>query len=184
MDDITCIDSCSAPVRHRRRPAHVAASALLVVLLAALAACGGSDGGTGKALPDAKLTDLRTEEPADWGAEGKPLVVNLWASWCTPCKKEMPAFEAVSQSLGGKVAFVGVTDTLDLDGSRKAADNAGVTYPLLVDDDQRLQSDLGIAGLPATIFVDADGTIVGRHLGAMTQAELTKEIKDRYGIEA
>ncbi|MEZ5177765.1 MAG: TlpA disulfide reductase family protein [Acidimicrobiales bacterium] len=99
-------------------------------------------------------------------------------------KKEMPAFEAVSQQLDGKVSIVGVTDTLDLDGSRAAADKAGVTYPLLVDEDQNLQSDLGIAGLPATIFVDADGKVVGRHLGALTEAELTKEIEDRYGIEA
>ncbi len=95
----------------------------------------------------------------------------------------MPAFEEVSQDLDGKVVIVGVTDTLDLDGSREAADNAGVTYPLLVDEEQNLQVDLGIAGLPATVFVDEDGTIVGRHLGALTRDELTKEIEDRYGIE-
>jgi thiol-disulfide isomerase/thioredoxin len=184
MDDITCIDPRPAPPRPRRRPTPVVALALLVALLTALVACGGSDGASGKALPDAELTDLRTEEAADWGADGKPLVVNFWASWCTPCKTEMPAFEEVAQDFDGKVVIVGVTDTLDLDGSREAADNAGVTYPLLVDEEQNLQVDLGIAGLPATVFVDADGTIVGRHLGALTRDELTQEIEDRYGIEA
>lgn len=183
MDDINHIDPSSAPRPTARRSTLVVASVLLVALLGALAACSGSDDATGKALPKAKLTDLRTEEPADWGAEGRPMVVNFWASWCTPCKKEMPAFEAVAKELDGKVSIVGVTDTMDLDGSRTAADKAGVTYPLLVDEDG-LQSDLGIAGLPATIFVDADGKIVGRHLGALTQAELTEEIQKRYGIEA
>jgi thiol-disulfide isomerase/thioredoxin len=184
MDDITCIDLRTAPPRPRRRPAPVVALGLLAALLATLVACSGSDGASGKALPEPPLTDLRTEEAADWGADGKPLVVNFWASWCTPCKTEMPAFEQVSQDFDGKVVIVGVTDTLDLDGSRKAADNAGVTYPLLVDEEQDLQVDLGIAGLPATVFVDEDGTIVGRHLGALTRDELTKEIEDRYGIEA
>jgi thiol-disulfide isomerase/thioredoxin len=182
MDDISYIDPTSAPDRTRGRTAVLAM--LLVALVAGLVACGASDDGSGKALPDARLTDLRTEEAADWGAEGKPLVVNFWASWCTPCKKEMPAFEEVAQDLDGKVVIVGVTDTLDLDGSREAAEKAGVTYPLLVDEDQDLQSDLGIAGLPATIFVDEDGTIVGRHLGALTRDELTREIEERYGIQA
>lgn len=184
MDDITCIDPRAASSCRPRRPTPVVVLALLFAILATLVACGGSDETSGKALPDAELTDLRTEEPADWGAEGKPLVVNFWASWCTPCKTEMPAFEEVSQDLDGKVVIVGVTDTLDLEGSRDAAEKAGVTYPLLVDEEQGLQSDLGIAGLPATVFVDEDGTIVGRHLGALTRDELTKEIEDRYGIEA
>jgi thiol-disulfide isomerase/thioredoxin len=184
MNDITCIDPRTTSPRPRHRPATVVALGLLVALLAALVACSGSDDASGTSLPDAQLTDLRTEEPADWGADGKPLVVNFWASWCTPCKTEMPAFEEVAQDLDGQVVIVGVTDTLDLDGSREAADNAGVTYPLLVDEEQNLQVDLGIAGLPATVFVDADGTIVGRHLGALTRDELTKEIEDRYGIEA
>ena len=183
MDDITCIDPRTDPPRRQGRPTPSVVLALFVALVATLVACGGSDEASGKDLPDAELTDLRTEEPADWGAEGKPLVVNFWASWCTPCKTEMPAFEEVAQELDGKVVIVGVTDTLDLDGSREAADNAGVTYPLLVDEEQNLQVDLGIAGLPATVFVDADGTIVGRHLGALTRDELTKEIEDRYGIE-
>lgn len=184
MDDITCMDPLTSPPRPSGRPTPVVALALLVALLATLVACGGSDETSGEALPEAELTDLRTEKAADWGADGKPLVVNFWASWCTPCKTEMPAFEEVSQELDGKVAIVGVTDTLDLDGSREAAENAGVTYPLLVDEEQNLQVDLGIAGLPATVFVDEDGTIVGRHLGALTHDELTKEIEDLYGIEA
>lgn len=184
MDDIITIEAHPVPLRRSGRLATALALATALVLAATLVACGGSDEKAGKALPEVSLTDLRTEEPADWGADGKPLVINFWASWCTPCKTEMPAFEEVAQELDGKVAIVGVTDTLDLEGSREAADKAGVTYPLLVDDDQHLQVDLGIAGLPATIFVDEEGTIVGRHFGALTRDELTKEIKDRYGIEA
>jgi peroxiredoxin len=96
----------------------------------------------------------------------------------------MPAFEAVHQRLGDQVAIVGVTDEDDHAASANAAKKSGATYPLLVDEDQTLLTDLRVSGLPGTVFVDADGKVIGRHLGALTEAELTKEIKDRYGITA
>jgi len=157
---------------------------VLVALAIALTACSGSNASEDKALPDAKLTDLSTGDAAGWDADGKPMVVNFWASWCTPCRKEMPAFDQVHQDLGDQVAIVGVTDEADLDAARKAAAAADVSYPLLVDEEQSLLIDLGITGLPGTVFVDADGNVVGRHLGAMTEDELTKEIEERYGITA
>lgn len=160
---------------------------MLVVALAVTAASAGLSACTspkeGGRLPTVALTDLRTGDDAAW-PRGKPLVVNLWATWCAPCRKEMPAFEEVHAKVGDAVTIVGVTDDPKLDAARKAADVAGVTYPLLVDVDTRLMVDLGVAGLPATVFVDADGTVLGRHLGALTEQELTKEIEERYGIQA
>lgn len=174
MDDISSIDTRSA------RLARFAAAALLLVV----PACAHQDRGEGKPLPAASLSSLDTGEPADLDPDGKPMVINFWASWCTPCRAEMPAFEQVHQDLGDQVTIVGVTDEDDHDASADAARQAGVTYPLLVDDDQTLLTDLHVSGLPGTVFVDADGNVVGRHLGALTEAELTKEIEDRYGITA
>lgn len=182
MDDINHIDPSSAPRRPARRSTLVVATVLLVAVLGALAACSGSDESTGKDLPKAKLTDLRTEEPADWGAEGRPMVVNFWASWCTPCRAEMPAFDRVHRTLGDKVAIVGVTDEDDHEAAAQAAKKSGATYPLLVDEDQTLLTDLQLSGLPGTVFVDADGNVIGHHLGALTEEELTTQIEDRYGI--
>ena len=158
--------------------------ALALVLVTALAGCSSDDGGkaAGKPLPDVALTDLATGRDASWPASGTPTVVNFWASWCGPCRKEMPAFQQVADRLGKKVTIIGVTDETDHDASRKAARTSGASYPLLVDDDQELLIDLGLASLPATVFVDADGKVVGRHTGALTESELLAQIKDRYGI--
>lgn len=174
MDDISSI---STPPASRRRTL-----ALCLALAFVAAACSHGDAKAGTKLPEANLTELATGKAASWDAGDKPMVLNFWASWCTPCRAEMPAFEEVSKELGDQVAIVGVTDEDDLTAAKKAADKAGVTYPLLVDVDQTLLTDVGITGLPGTVFVDADGTIVGRHLGALTADELTKEIEDRYGI--
>lgn len=142
----------------------------------------GGSAGAGEPLPDATLVALDTGEAADWPGEGTPLVVNLWASWCTPCRKEMPAFDEVSRELDGEVAIVGVTDERDLDAARDAADQAGVTYPLLADEGQTLLVDLDVSGLPGTVFVDADGTVVDRHLGALSADQLRDKIEDLYDI--
>ena len=155
----------------------------LVLVAVVLSSCAASDSKASTPIPTPKLVDLRTGKPSDWGQEGRPLVVNLWASWCTPCKTEMPAIQKVAAKLGDKVDIVGVTDQKDLDAARRAAAKAGVRYRLLVDTDQSLLSDLGIVGLPGTVFVDAKGKVIGRHTGVLTEETLLKEIKNRYGIE-
>ena len=184
MDDISTSAAPSSPRSPRTRPARrllpasVAVVSLAVAVL--LPACSKKDQ-TGTPLPEATLVDLQTEEPASL-PEGTPLVVNFWASWCTPCRKEMPAFQAVADAAGDQVAIVGITDEDDREASREAAADAGATYPLYVDVDQSLLTDLEISGLPGTVFVDEDGDVIGRHLGALTEDELVKEIEDRYGI--
>jgi thiol-disulfide isomerase/thioredoxin len=176
MSDISSIDA----------PTTRLAWLLVAALVLVAPACAHDGGASGKPLPPATLTSLTTGKPASWEAEaeGRPLVINFWASWCTPCRREMPAFEEVHQRLGDQVAIVGVTDEDDGAASSEAAKAAGVTYPLLVDEDQTLLTDLRVTGLPGTVFVDADGRVVGRHLGALTEDQLTKEIEDRYGITA
>ncbi len=180
MVDISCIDTASPTAVPRARPGVVAA-ALVLALALVLPACAKKDQAATNPLPAATMTDLTTGKAADWPT-GKPLVVNFWASWCSPCRAEMPAFDQVANDLEGQVDIIGVTDDTDLDAAREAAAEAGVQYPLLVDVDQTLLIDLEITGLPGTVFVDADGQIIGRHLGALTEDELTKEIEDRYGI--
>lgn len=156
---------------------------MLLAAALVLAGCGSSsDGGTkGRQIPDVELTRLSSGKATSWPT-GRPLVINFWASWCTPCRTEMPAFQAVHEQFRDRVAIVGVTDDPDLDKARKAAASSGARYPLLVDVDSELLVDFSIAGLPATVFVDTDGRVLGRHLGAMTEAELTKEIEKRYGL--
>jgi cytochrome c biogenesis protein CcmG, thiol:disulfide interchange protein DsbE len=112
-----------------------------------------------------------------------PMVVNFWASWCPPCLAEMPDFEAVSQLAGDRVTFVGVNTQ---DGPERAADvvdQTGVTYDLVRDPDAVLFSAFGVFGMPATYYVDANGVIVGRHIGLLTRDALIADLREHLGID-
>ena len=111
--------------------------------------------------------------------EGSPYVLNFWATWCEPCRTEMPAFEKVwGEYRRRDVVIVGVNINDDLGDARDFARDLGITYPLVVDENDELATELGVKGLPQTFFVDAAGDIVGSgaRLGLVTEAELAKTI--------
>jgi thiol-disulfide isomerase/thioredoxin len=89
----------------------------------------------------------------------RPAIVNLWASWCGPCRQELPAFQRFAGTVADRVLVLGVDtdDTRDA-GSGMLAD-AKVTFPNLTDPRRRLLSGVGRGALPVTLFVDADGGI-------------------------
>jgi thiol-disulfide isomerase/thioredoxin len=94
----------------------------------------------------------------------------------------MPAFEQVHQALGTQVTIIGVTEDTNDDAATKVANDTAVTYPLYRTVATDVQSGLDVTGLPATIFLDADGNVVDRHQGALTADALSGIIKDSYGI--
>ena len=89
--------------------------------------------------------------------KGQPVVLNFWASWCIPCREEMPAFERMwdrYRSQGIRIIGVNVQDSEI--GAREFVDEVGVTYPIALDPQNELASQLGVRGLPQTFFIDAD----------------------------
>ena len=112
--------------------------------------------------PDVALNDLG----------GRPVLVNLWASWCVPCREEMPLLQQAHERYGDQVGFLGV----DTEDTRSAAvsflADFGITYAHVVDTDKRLLTELGSPGLPVTLAVDAGGRIVDRQIGQMSAARL------------
>ena len=128
----------------------------------------------GRRLPSVSFSTLTGGKAAFSSLIGKPLVVNVWAESCAPCKAEMPAFEAVHRAFGDRVGFVGMNDGSDADETALAfAAKAGVTYALWRDHDATFTSTLGIAILPTTLVVDRAGVIVAQHSGALDAGQLT-----------
>jgi thiol-disulfide isomerase/thioredoxin len=129
----------------------------------------GFAGGPGFALPE----DLR----------GRPLVLNVWASWCVPCRKEMPAFQSVYLRARGVVGFLGV-DYLDQEGAaRRLAADTGVTYPLAADPKGTEVAKFGVTALPTTLFFSTDGVLRGRRFGELDAERLRAAIRSYLGVE-
>jgi cytochrome c biogenesis protein CcmG, thiol:disulfide interchange protein DsbE len=115
---------------------------------------------------------------------GRPTVVNFWASYCTPCLKEMPAFEEVYQELDGEdVAFLGLAVNDRVDDALQMVEQTGVTYPTAQDKDASVITALEGIVLPTTVLLDADGNVVADHSGELTADELRRLLSDELGIE-
>ena len=102
---------------------------------------------------------------------GKPIILNFWASWCGPCKMEMPDFNEKSQTLAGEVQFLMINMT---DGSRETVETAtafieeqGYTFPVFFDTASEAAYTYGAYSLPTTFFIDADGNAVAQATGAI-----------------
>lgn len=111
--------------------------------------------------------------------DGRPVVLNLWASWCAPCRAEMPAIDT-SSNRHPEVAFVGVAVQDDLDKATAFANEIAVSYTLVFDDGT-VEEAYPVLGLPATFFIDGDGTIVNRHFGIVTIDSLDDDIAEFFG---
>jgi len=141
----------------------------------------GANGGT--RLPEVSLSCIGHDGSVAMRAlGGTPYVVNLWASWCLPCRTEMPEFQRVYTSLKGRVGFLGV-DTKDFEREARASiQRAAVSYPSVFDQDERIKRSVNTRSLPATVFLRADGTIADVHVGQLTEAELRAAITKHLGV--
>ena len=111
-------------------------------------------------LPGVTLPCLGGGRPVRLNRLHGPLVVNLFAQWCGPCRAELPYYEELHRKARGKVGVLGV-DYLDTrpDKALELVRDTGVTYPLLADPGGTLRADLRIRGLPGVAFVGADGSV-------------------------
>ncbi len=143
---------------------------LLVLIAAGAAGCGGDETDALR-VPAIVLPALDGGEPLDLGELRGPAVINLWATWCEPCRRELPEFQAASTD-HGDVRFLGVDIGEDPSDAQAFLDELGVTFEQFADEEGELSDRLGVAALPVTLVVDADGEIAERQLGPMSRAEL------------
>lgn len=114
--------------------------------------------------------------------QGKPLVLNYWASWCPFCIAEMPDFEKVHQEVAASVTFLGVNIQDDLELAEELVAQTGVTYPLAMDPEGKVYERLEGFAMPTTWFVDKRGTIVERFNGPMTADQLRARIREHFDV--
>ena len=128
--------------------------------------------GAPEAAPDFALETFAGETLRLSDLRGKVVVLNFWASWCPPCRWEMPFFETISQEYKERgVIFLGVAISDTMEDASDFADSVGVTYPLALDAAGETARDYEVLGLPTTFLIDKDGAIQ-RRLGAANEATL------------
>ena len=116
--------------------------------------------------------------------QGNVVVLNFWASWCEPCAREMPAFQAVNAQNVPATRIIGVNLKYDPNTADVAAllQSTGVTYPIVKDSGGSTQTDgeiaeaFGVSSYPTSVFIRPDGTIDSIHVGEMTQDQIEKAI--------
>lgn len=174
-------------------PVVVAATVLALLAAGAVLWVGGDD-------DDDSDDAVRLADPADLGSpldvevlllddstttirrllDGRPMVVNLFGSWCTPCVREMPDLQEVSAEMAGRVDFVGLAVNDRPEDASRIVEETGVTYPWFRDIPGDVLAAAKGTNMPTTLFVGADGTIVTVRSGALDAGALRDLITESF----
>lgn len=136
-------------------------------------------------LPDVTLPCLGGGPDVDLSALRGPMVVNLWAQWCGPCREELPHYQEFHEQAGDRVQVLGV----DYQDTRPAwaldlLRETGVTYPSVADPAGVLREPLAVRGLPAILLVDADGNVVHQEFAVIESSDqLAGLVEEHLGVE-
>jgi cytochrome c biogenesis protein CcmG/thiol:disulfide interchange protein DsbE len=139
-------------------------------------------GRTRQVAPAFSLTSLsKPGQSLSLGAfRGRPLVINFWASWCIPCRTEMPLLQQAYRGERGKIQFLGIDANDTTNGARAFLNQVHVTYPTVSDANGRIAIQYGLFGLPTTVFISASGRVVGRYIGQLHAATLRAALKEAF----
>ncbi len=136
----------------------------------------------GQTAPDFTMSDLFSDEAVALSdLRGQPVLINFWATWCPPCRYEMPWLESVYKKYGGSFELLAVDAGEKVPPDQVTArvqqyvERMGLTFPVLMGDNTyAVQQSFGVYGLPATFIVDGEGTVVAHH-GGMYPSEAALE---------
>jgi cytochrome c biogenesis protein CcmG/thiol:disulfide interchange protein DsbE len=141
-----------------------------------------SKGLTGKVAPDFTLPVIHGGEPGSRlqlsDLRGKPVILDFWASWCGPCREQIPALEALSKSLEGKLHVVGV-NTSDQRGSGTALmRRLGTSYVSVADEQDSVAAAYGVSVLPTLVIVDREGKVRYSASRVLSQQALEQKLAE------
>jgi thiol-disulfide isomerase/thioredoxin len=133
-------------------------------------------------LPDLTLPCFAGGQPLSLTRVRGPAVLNLWSSYCGPCREELPAVQRLADRAGGGLHVIGVDTNDDRDAAASFGVDVGISVPTLFDPGQRLLLALGKRGLPATVFMDAAGRTYVYNGPALDDAALTALVREHTGL--
>lgn len=159
----------------------VGAAALAGLLLVVFGAGSESTNSSDGQFPSGELETIEGDRFDLSSLAGTPTVVNFFASWCPPCRAEMPDFQRVSQEVLGEVQFVAInTGETDPAAARELVAQTGVTFTTLVGDDGTIFEAVGGIAMPTTAFVNDEGVVVEMHSGVLTAEALRERIDEHF----
>ncbi len=159
----------------RRLPWVVFAVVLAAVVAATVWVAGGE--GDLRPAPAFSLENLRGGDEPVVLPVGRPAVVNFFASWCEPCKRELPALQSAFREHRDRVAFIGIDHQDAAEDGLDMLDDAGVTYSAGYDPRGRVAASFRLRGLPATVFLTADGRVLETVHGELDRAAVDRRIE-------
>ncbi|TXK64329.1 TlpA disulfide reductase family protein [Alkalisalibacterium limincola] len=135
-------------------------------------------------MPEAELSLLDHTPVQLHEYTGRPMVVNLWATWCPPCRREMPVLAAAQHRFPG-VNFVLVNQGESPIEVLNYLEQSGLSFEnMLLDPYSRVMQEVGARGLPTTLFFHADGRLADTHMGELTEAALAHTLQQRFNVKA
>jgi cytochrome c biogenesis protein CcmG/thiol:disulfide interchange protein DsbE len=166
------------------------ALALLAVLVATLGAYGErwkldvladlpSSGfvGIGDAAPSFRAMALTGATVSLDDLRGRVVVINFWATWCPPCRVELPELDAYQAEMGGRVVILGIDSREPADTVAPFVRHHGLRFPIVLDEDGAVAAAYGVVGLPTSVIVDRSGIVRERVTGPMTRDTLARRVE-------
>jgi peroxiredoxin/outer membrane lipoprotein-sorting protein len=139
---------------------------------------GGGSALVGRRIPEFTLQDLSGQEIAASSFQGKPVLVSFWATWCAPCREQMPKIQEVQRAFADKgLVVLAINDGESADTARKYIDEHKYTFRVLLDRDKAVAGKLSVSAIPALFLIDRDGNIRAQYTGYSSALDLREELK-------
>ena len=127
--------------------------------------------------PDFTLPNLEGESLATADLRGKNLLINFWATWCGPCRQEMPMLAAVSAEYGEDLVVLAVNIGEEPSLVQRFIQDLGLSFTVLIDEANQVQNLYRVRAYPTTYLIDAEGVIRAQHVGLLSEAQLAKYLE-------
>jgi len=168
-----------SPFVFRVRPLLIAAAVVVAIAFPDFNAFGEEDKSVRPSAPAWQLAALGGERVKSSDFDGKVVILNFWATWCVPCREEIPGLVELHQQYGDDgVIIVGASvDRGGVDLVKRFVERFKINYPIVIADEKVLRDFGNVEAVPTTFLIDRNGRVAGKHVGFAEKETLEREIK-------